>query len=100
MDVLQSASGRLFFALGSTVLLSLFIVQSGLFLPFFDTILALLDLPLLFAGCVFAGSSFLSTIAHPASLKTHIILWSLLGTFFLGCVICNFAFPFQVYGGF
>ncbi len=100
MEILKRVSGQFFYALGMIVLLGVFCIRLSFFPSTFESLLSILDLPLLFTGCLFAGTSFLSTIAHPPSRAISILIWGLLSLFFVGCLTLNFAFPFQVYFGF
>jgi hypothetical protein len=97
MHSLHRISAVLFYAFGITVILGIILIARGVMAETITTLLNVLDLPLLFVGMLYAGSSLvLSMTKDKVSVGLSITVFGFLAVLFAIFVYLNFAFPFQV----
>lgn len=98
MHSLHRISALLFYILGSTVILGIILITRGMFTMGLTTVLNVLDLPLLFVGMLYGGSSLVLSMTKDehVSLTLSVIVFGFLAVFFTIFAYLNFAFPFQV----
>ena len=97
MHSLHRISAFLFYVLGITVIVSIVLVARGVMAETLTTLLHVLDLPLLFVGMLYAGSSLvLSMTKDKVSMGLSMTVFGFLAVLFGVFVYLNFAFPFQV----
>jgi hypothetical protein len=95
MEALQRASAFVFYVLGVLTILLIVLVQRGIVGGFFVTLLSLLDLPLLFSGMLFGGSSlYRSFTREKSSPFLAIVIFLPLAALFCVFAYFNFALPF------
>ena len=95
MDVLRRSSGFVFYALGILAILGIVLLSRGLFVGFLTPLLAVMDLPLLFVGILFGGSSFLVSMSRgEVSKALAAVVFVPLALLFLFFLYVNFALPF------
>jgi hypothetical protein len=95
MDALRRSSGFLFHTLGIIAIVGILLMNRGMYLGIVQPLLAVLDLPLLFVGILFAGSSFLVSMSRGSVPKAlFAIVFVPLTLVFLFFLYVNFAMPF------
>ena len=97
MHALHRISAVLFYILGITVIAGIVLIARGVMVETLTTLLNVLDLPLLFVGMLYAGSSLvLSMTKDKVSVGLSITVFGFLAVLFAVFVYLNFVFPFQV----
>lgn len=97
MHSLHRISATLFYILGTTVILGIVLTMRGVMVETLTTLLNVLDLPLLFVGMLYGGSSLvLSMTKDRVPLNLSILVFGFLAVLFAVFAYLNFAFPFQV----
>ena len=97
MHALHRISAVLFYILGITVIAGIVLIARGVMVETLTMLLNVLDLPLLFVGMLYAGSSLvLSMTKDKISVGLSTTVFGFLAVLFVVFVYLNFAFPFQV----
>ncbi len=97
MKSLQQASAFWFYVLGILVIIALVLSQYSVAPSTVKVLLNIIDLPLLFAGMLFAGSSLIHSIApDEVPFIPTFFVFSLLMVLFAACVWMNFLLPFSI----
>ena len=95
MDSLRHASGALFYFLGTLTIVAIVLVEKGIQTALLGTFLAIVDLPLLFTGMLFGGSTLVASVGQGKTSKgLAIAVFSLLFLAFLFFAYLNFGMPF------
>jgi hypothetical protein len=95
MDALRRASAFLFYVLGILTVTLILLSQKGIVGSRLTELLNVLDLPLLFCGMLFGGSSLYESFAKGRrSIPFMIVIFLPLAALFAFFLYCNFALPF------
>lgn len=97
MDSLRRASGFLFYALGAVVILGIVLLRRGTVDPLaLQPILNVLDLPLVFLGMLYGGSSLVSSLSRERHSPMLIaVVFVPLLILFVVLAWMNFGLPFM-----
>jgi hypothetical protein len=96
MNTLRKVSAFCFYILGSVLIVLIVLVQRGVGPSILNLSLHLFDLPLLFTGMLFGGSSlYLSLVKDKSSVPLLIVIFLPLAVLFAFFAYLNFALPFS-----
>ncbi len=95
MDTVRRISAFCFYILGSVLIILIVLNQRGMGSSFMNLSLHLFDLPLLFTGMLFGGSSlYLSLVKDKSSVPLLIVIFLPLAVLFAFFAYLNLALPF------
>jgi len=99
MDSLRRASGFLFYTVGIIALVLLVLSRRGIAPAFTGQLIPIIDLPLLFVGMLYGGTSlYVSLTREKSSTVLAVSIFVPLGLLFLFFCWLNFAYPFPDMG--
>jgi len=96
MEALQRASSMIFYTLGALTIVGIVLYQREILVRPLSIFLNIIDLPLLFSGMLFGGSTLVSSLSrdHVSPVLTAVVFVPL-GILFLLFAFFNFGLPFQ-----
>lgn len=96
MDALQRASSAIFYTLGTLTIVGIVLYQREILVRPLSVFLSIIDLPLLFSGMLFGGSTLVSSVGHDRTSSALVaVVFVPLAILFLIFASLNFALPFQ-----
>lgn len=95
LDALKRSSGFLFYALAIVMLIGILLVRRNISVDQIAPVLHVLDLPLLLAAMLYAGSSFILSIRSGSRARIVITILTILilGGLFAFLAYLNFEYP-------
>ncbi|MSR67638.1 hypothetical protein EXS65_02325 [Candidatus Peribacteria bacterium] len=95
MVSLRKASAAIFYLLGALTIVAIVLVNRGMFVSPLGVFLNIVDLPLLFAGMLFGGSTLVSSLSREkTSVPLALVVFTPLLIAFVFFAWINFAMPF------
>lgn len=96
MDALQRTSSAIFYTLGALTIVGIVLYQREILVRPLSMFLSIIDLPLLFSGMLFGGSTLVSSVGRERMSSALVaIVFVPLAVLFLLFASFNFALPFQ-----